>query len=82
MTITVPKRDDNGNIIPGLMETRAVRVLDLINNREAIETAIEGKIKIEGEKSRNRNQGNPAWRTCHPTGTSCFEAPRTVGWPA
>lgn len=49
--LTVPKRDSHGNIIAGETETRQTRVLDLIENREAIEQSIEQTIKIEGHKA-------------------------------
>ncbi len=49
--LTVPKRKPDGTAIDGEFETRPTKVLDLIENREAIEASIEKTIKIEGRKA-------------------------------
>jgi hypothetical protein len=51
-TIRVPVRDEMGAITePIQYEVRPTRVLDLIENREALEQTIETSIKIEGAKA-------------------------------
>lgn len=49
--LTVPKRKPDGTAIEGEFETRPTKVLDLIENREAIEASIEKAIKVEGRKA-------------------------------
>jgi hypothetical protein len=63
--ITVPVRLRNGDLVsPPRTETRQVRVLDLIENRDAIEAILEREIKAEGEKAglqvREIRVGEPA----------------------
>lgn len=63
--IRVPVRNPDGTVVsPARFETRATRVLDLIENREAIEQTIEGIIKVEGRKAgvdvREIRLGEPA----------------------
>jgi hypothetical protein len=48
-TIRVPKKNPDGTAAG--FETRATRVLDLIENREAIEDTIEAQIKVEARKA-------------------------------
>lgn len=51
-TIRSPVRDESGVIAePIRYEVRPTRVLDLIENREALEQTIESAIKIEGRKA-------------------------------
>ena len=60
-TITLPTRAADGKITT---ETRPTRVLDLIENRSALEQTIENLIKIEGRKAgldiREIRLGEPA----------------------
>ena len=60
-TITLPVTGKDGKIT---IETRATRVLDLIENRSALEQTIENLIKIEGRKAgldiREIRLGEPA----------------------
>ncbi len=50
--IRVPERNEDGTIaIPVKYHTRPTRVLDLIDNRDALERNIEELIKIEGRKA-------------------------------
>jgi hypothetical protein len=51
-SIRAPKRDEKGNVLePTQYEVRPTKVLDLIDNRDAIEQTIEAQIKIEGRKA-------------------------------
>ena len=47
-TIRLPKKNADGSVT---YEVRATRVLDLIENREAIEDTIESQIKVEARKA-------------------------------
>ncbi|WP_206682717.1 SPFH domain-containing protein [Chthonobacter albigriseus] len=63
--IRVPVRDADGTLIsPAQFETRPSRVLDLIENREALEQTIETIIQVEGRKAgvdvREIRLGEPA----------------------
>lgn len=63
--IRVPAREPDGSLVsPPRFETRPTRVLDLIDNREALEQTIEGIIKVEGRKAgvdvREIRLGEPA----------------------
>ncbi|WP_075216906.1 SPFH domain-containing protein [Mongoliimonas terrestris] len=63
--IRVPVREADGTIAtPARFETRPTRVLDLIENREALEQTIETIIKVEGRKAgvdvREIRLGEPA----------------------
>jgi len=49
--LRVPAKNPDGSEKPGEFETRPTRVLDLIENRVALEDAIESLIKIEGAKA-------------------------------
>ena len=50
--INVPVRNEDGTIaVPVTYHTRPTRVLDLIDNRDALERNIEELIKIEGRKA-------------------------------
>lgn len=64
-TIRVPDKDAEGNLIaPPSFTSRPTKVLDLIENRDALEQTIEAKIKIEGNKAgvdiREIRLGEPA----------------------
>ncbi len=64
-TVRVPIKNPDGTIKePITYEVRLTRVLDLIENREALEETIEQKIKIEGAKAgvdiREIRLGEPA----------------------
>jgi hypothetical protein len=51
-SITVPEKDDKGRILEPVRYTkRPTRVLDLIDNREALEDTIEEQIIVEGRKA-------------------------------
>ncbi|MCC2110486.1 MAG: hypothetical protein KDJ16_00455 [Hyphomicrobiales bacterium] len=51
-TVRLPVKNDDGTVKePQEYIIRATRVLDLIENREALEETIESKIKIEGAKA-------------------------------
>lgn len=64
-TIRVPDRDESGALIePPSYTLRPTRVLDLIENRDALEQTIEAQIKVEGNKAgvdiREIRLGEPA----------------------
>ena len=64
-TVRVPIKAEGGAIaLPIEYEVRPTRVLDLIENREALEETIEAKIKVEGDKAgvdiREIRLGEPA----------------------
>jgi len=64
-SIRVPDRDAEGNLVsPPSFTLRPTRVLDLIENRGALEETIEGLIKVEGNKAgvdiREIRLGEPA----------------------
>ncbi|MEZ5840331.1 MAG: SPFH domain-containing protein [Hyphomicrobiales bacterium] len=64
-TVRVPLKNADGTITdPVEYEIRPTRVLDLIENREALEETIEAKIKVEGAKAgvdiREIRLGEPA----------------------
>jgi len=64
-TIRVPDRDDSGALVePPSFTLRPTRVLDLIENRDALEQTIEAQIKVEGNKAgvdiREIRLGEPA----------------------
>jgi len=64
-SIRVPDRDAEGNLIdPPSFTVRPTRVLDLIENRDALEQTIEAQIKVEGNKAgvdiREIRLGEPA----------------------
>ncbi|MCC2112110.1 MAG: hypothetical protein KDJ16_08765 [Hyphomicrobiales bacterium] len=64
-TVRVPLKNPDGTVSdPVEYEIRPTRVLDLIENREALEETIESKIKIEGAKAgvdiREIRLGEPA----------------------
>jgi hypothetical protein len=50
-SIRVPVRNAAGELMPGQFQTRPTRVLDLIDNRDALESTIEQQIRIEGRKA-------------------------------
>ncbi|WP_436094207.1 SPFH domain-containing protein [Bosea sp. LjRoot237] len=50
-SIRVPVRNAAGELAPGQFQTRPTRVLDLIDNRDALESTIEQQIRIEGRKA-------------------------------
>ncbi|HQF31733.1 MAG TPA: SPFH domain-containing protein, partial [Hyphomicrobiales bacterium] len=64
-TVRLPLKNEDGTVSdPVQYEIRPTRVLDLIENREALEETIEGKIKTEGAKAgvdiREIRLGEPA----------------------
>lgn len=64
-SIRVPDRDAAGTLIsPPTYTVRPTRVLDLIENRDALEQTIEAQIKVEGNKAgvdiREIRLGEPA----------------------
>lgn len=51
-TISVPEKDEDGAVkSPTVYLTRPTRVLDLMDNRDALERTIEQKIMVEGRKA-------------------------------
>lgn len=50
-SIRVPLRNQAGELAAGQFQTRPTRVLDLIDNRDALESTIEQQIRLEGRKA-------------------------------